>query len=169
MIECESRDILGMRVDVTSYQDATSRILAWAHEGRGAMVCCASVHMVMESFDDDGFRRILNSADLVTADGTPLVWTLRALGAARATRVYGPDLTLATLDAAERAGVEVGFYGGTPATLGRLVQVVSRAHPRLAVRYAWAPPFRPLMPLEDESTLEDIRASGARILFVGLG
>jgi N-acetylglucosaminyldiphosphoundecaprenol N-acetyl-beta-D-mannosaminyltransferase len=37
------------------------------------------------------------------------------------------------------------------------------------VVYAYSPPFRPLTEAEDEEVVEAIRASGARILFVGLG
>jgi N-acetylglucosaminyldiphosphoundecaprenol N-acetyl-beta-D-mannosaminyltransferase len=32
-----------------------------------------------------------------------------------------------------------------------------------------APPFRPLTPEEDETVTKEIRSSGARILFVGIG
>ena len=44
------------------------------------MVCVATVHMAMEAFDDPGFRRIVNSADRVTPDRMPLVWSLRRSG-----------------------------------------------------------------------------------------
>ena len=165
----ESRHILGMRVDATSYAAATRQILVWAREGRGRTVCCACVHMVMEGFDHPDFRLIVNSADMVTADGVPLVWTLRQLGIPGAARVYGPDLTRAVLAAAEQAGMKVGFYGGTPATLARLVEAAARMHPRLAICYARAPSFRPLDPAEDESEVAAMRASRARVLFVGLG
>lgn len=163
------RYILGMRVDATSYRSAARQILDWARAGGGRTVCCGTVHMVMECFDDPEFRRAVNSAGLVTADGVPLVWTLRGLGVRGATRVYGPDLTRAVLAAAEHDGLEVGFYGGSPATLAKLVAATAQAHPRLAIRYSWAPPFRPLTPAEDAAAVAAIRASGVRLLFVGLG
>jgi N-acetylglucosaminyldiphosphoundecaprenol N-acetyl-beta-D-mannosaminyltransferase len=160
--------ILGMRVDPTSYPDAVGRILGWARDGESRYVCAASVNNVMEGYDSAEFRRIMNGADLVTPDGMPLVWGLRMLGMAGATRVYGPDLMRATLAAAERAGVPVGFYGATDGVLARLLAAVRRRYPRLDVRYAFAPPFRPLSEAEDAKVVRELRESGARILFVGL-
>lgn len=163
------RYILGMRVDATSYVDATSRVLAWAHAGESRYVCVATVHMVMEAHDSPEFRNIVNAADLVTPDGMPLVWSLRLFGAKQATRVYGPELTPRVLESAARAGVPVGFYGGSPEVLERLLAVADRRFAGLKVTYAYAPPFRPLSHEEDERIIRDINASGARIIFVGIG
>src|SRR2546427_4566861 len=81
------RSILGMRVDATSYDDASSRVMAWAEgEDRRRYVCVTTVHTVMEAHDDVFFKRIVNDADLVTPDGMPLVWGLRLLGARDAAR-----------------------------------------------------------------------------------
>jgi N-acetylglucosaminyldiphosphoundecaprenol N-acetyl-beta-D-mannosaminyltransferase len=41
--------------------------------------------------------------------------------------------------------------------------------PGLRIAFAMSPPFRALGPAEDAEVVADIRESGARILFVGLG
>src|SRR5205807_1534060 len=82
-----SHHILGMRVDATSYGDATCRIVGWARGRESRYVCVASVNNVMQSYDAPAFRRLMNDADLVTPDGMPLVWGLRSLGARSASRV----------------------------------------------------------------------------------
>ena len=46
-------------------------------EGRTAYVCVAATHLIMEAYDSATLRRV-NSADLVTPDGRPLVWALKA-------------------------------------------------------------------------------------------
>ncbi len=163
------RYILGMRVDATSYADATRRVLAWARAGESRYVCVANIHMVMEAYDDPNFRALINRADLVTPDGMPLVWMLRAMGIPGQERVYGPDLTLHICQAAAGQGIAVGFYGGRPEVLEALVHRLQERIPGLAVAYAYSPPFRPLSAAEEEAVVEAINASGARILFVGLG
>ena len=164
------RSILGMRVHATSYDDASSRVMAWAEgEDRRRYVCVTTVHTVMEAHDDVFLKRIVNDADLVTPDGMPLVWGLRLLGARDAARVYGPELTPRVLAEAARAGIPVGFYGGAPDVLDKLVVVARERFPGLRIVYAWSPPFRPISPAEDTANAEDINRSGARILFVGLG
>lgn len=158
-----------MRVDGTSYPDAVARVLAWARHGESRYVCVATTHTVMETHDAGEFRSIVNSADLVTPDGMPLVWGLRWLGIAGATRVYGPDLTPEVLKAAAGEGIPVGFYGSTPGVLARFTDKVRRLYPDLVVAFAESPPFRPLTEQEDRECVERIAHSGARILFVGLG
>lgn len=167
--EPRSRWILGMRVDATSYEAACDAILSRARFGDGGHVCVATVHMVMEAWDDPGFRAIVNDAWLVTPDGMPLVWGLRRLGISDARRVYGPALTPFVCARAAEEGLPVGFYGGTPETLKRVTANLRRRFPRLEIACALAPPFRPPTPEEDRKAIEQIEASGARVLFVGLG
>ncbi|MCP4036699.1 MAG: WecB/TagA/CpsF family glycosyltransferase [bacterium] len=164
-----SRHILGMRVDGADYAGAIERIIALVREGRGGTVCVATVHMVMEAFDDPGLRAQINAADLVTSDGVPLVWSLRALGVAEAERVYGPTLTPKLCAAAEVHGLRVGFLGGTEAVLAELEARIQRDHPRLEIAFAYAPAFRPLSPEEDAALVSAIVDAGVDLLFVGLG
>jgi N-acetylglucosaminyldiphosphoundecaprenol N-acetyl-beta-D-mannosaminyltransferase len=165
----ESRHIVGMRVDGTSYDDAAERVVRWARTGEARYVCVASVNNVMHARDDDSYMDIMNGADLVTPDGMPLVWGLRALGVANASRVYGPSLTPLVCERAAREGIPVGFYGGTPEVLERLHANLLRDYPDLRIAYSWPPPFRALTQEEEQRVVDDMRASGARIVFVGLG
>jgi N-acetylglucosaminyldiphosphoundecaprenol N-acetyl-beta-D-mannosaminyltransferase len=164
-----SRSLLGMRVDATSYRDASERIVAWAAADSSKAVAVATVNNVMEGHDDPSFRDVMNRADLVTPDGMPLVWGLRMLGVPSATRVYGPELTPVVLRAAERAALPVGFYGSSPQVLARLLGAVRERFSELDVVYAVSPPFGEPTPEEDRRTIDEIAASGCRILFVGLG
>jgi len=163
-----SRRILGMRVDATSYAGAARAVVDMAQSG-GGMTCVATVHMVMEAFDDPEFQRLVNAADLVTSDGVPLVWALRWLGIPDAERVYGPDLTPVVCRAAAELGIPVGFYGGHPDTLDAMTRALTARFPALRVAFAYSPPFAPLLNREDEEVVATIVDSGARILFVGLG
>lgn len=165
----DSRFILGMRTDPTSYPDASARVLRWAGGAESRYVCITNVHVTMESYDSSDYRAIVNGADLVTPDGMPLVWALRLFGARDATQVRGPTLILRLLEQAAAANVAVGFYGGSPDVLRLIMAVCGDRFPGLNVAYAHAPPFRPLTESEDADVVRDINQSGARILFVGLG
>lgn len=165
----ETRRILGMRVDATSYAHAAEQILRWARRGESRYVCVATVNNVIEARDDPAYHALIEAADLVTPDGMPLVWGLRLLGVAGATRVYGPDLTPAVCALAANHGVPVGFYGGTEHVLERLTARLQQRLPGLRISYRSSPPFRPLTREEERRTVEDLDRSGARILFVGLG
>ena len=165
----DHRYILGMRVDATSYQRAAEQVVEWANRQESRYVCVSTVHMVMEAHDQPAFQRMVNNADMVTSDGMPLVWSLKALGVSDASRVYGPTLTPIVCRAAAEAGIPVGFYGGSDAVLDRMLGTLADRFPDLKVVYRHSPPFRALTSDEEARELEEIRASGARIIFVGLG
>lgn len=165
----ESRRILGVRVDATDYATAKDLVITWAEEGRPCYVCLGAVNNIMEARDSPAYRRVMEQAALVTSDGMPLVWLLRALGIRKATRVYGPSLTSAVLADAAHKAVPVGFYGGSERVLARLLSMARMRFPGLNIVFAESPPFRTLTTEEDERITGDIIASGARILFVGLG
>ena len=167
--ESRVRYILGMRVDATNYNAATDLVMGWASRGESRCVCEAPIHMVMESYDSPDFRRCINEAELVTPGGMPIVWLMRLLGVRSQPRVYGPDLTLRVCEAAARAKVPVGIFGGTSEVARDFVRTLEVRYPGLPVVFVYTPPFRPLAPQEDQEVCAQIAASGCRILFVGLG
>lgn len=163
-----SARILNVRVDATDYATATRTVMSWARESAARYVCHANVHMLMEAHDDEGFADVVNGADLVTPDGMPLVWAMRAKGLRAQQRVYGPTMMLHVLAAAEEGGVPVAFYGSTGKTLTLLSAKLGHKFPRLDVRLLRAPPFAEGQVGSDEDD-RALRDCGARVVFVGLG
>ena len=171
-VKCSSvkhRYILGTRIDATNYQDATQRILRWAHTGESCYICAANVHMTMTAYDKREFARIVNSAALITPDGMPLVWALNTLGIKNSSRVYGPTLALNVWREAARAGIKIGLYGGTVESLASLVLFLRNRFPSIKIVCQISPPFRPLTIQEDAFYTREIIDSGAQILFIGIG
>jgi len=141
----------------------------WAKKLESRIVFAANVHMLMEAYDSFAYKQIVNSADLVTPDGMPLVWMMRLKGEKDQQRVYGPTLMLHVLEAAARENMPVGFYGSSPEVLRSLTARMQTRFPGLKIVYSFSPPFREMSLEEDGRVIENISASGARILFVGLG
>ena len=163
------REILGMRVDATDYADATERIARWAAQGESRYVCCSNVHMVMEAHDSVEFKQVVNNASLVTADGVPLVWALKALKVPNVSRVYGPELTMHVCERAARDGLPVALYGGTPESLEAFAAVLRERFPGIQLPCLISPPFRTPTAEEDAEYTRQIVESGARIVMVGIG
>lgn len=161
--------VIDINVNETSYEGATIQIQSWAKRQESRFVCAANVHLLMEAFDSGEFRKVINRASLITPDGMPLVWLMRFKGERHQQRVYGPTLMLHVLEAAAKARIPVGFYGGEPEVLSRLIKRVQSRYEGLNVAYSCSPPFRELSAEEDAKIVAHIQLSGARILFVGLG
>lgn len=164
------RNVLGILVDATDYQTATAQVLAAARERRPLALTALAVHGVMTGVRDPAHGARLNSFDVVTPDGQPVRWALNLLHRARLTdRVYGPTLTLRVLAGCAEEGLPVYLYGSTEATLDRLVPALTARFPGLKIAGVEPSKFRTAQPGEAEQIADRIRASGARVVLVGLG
>jgi exopolysaccharide biosynthesis WecB/TagA/CpsF family protein len=159
-----------MGVSVTTYAEATEVILRAAQRGLPAVVACQAVHAVITATTDPSLLRQVNSFDLVTPDGQPVRWAMNLLHGTRLReRVYGPELMLRLCRGCAAAGISVYLYGGSPAVVEKLHANLERLCPGLRIAGWESPPFRTLTPEEDHAVVERINASGAGLVFLGLG
>ncbi|MBV8501406.1 MAG: WecB/TagA/CpsF family glycosyltransferase [Paucibacter sp.] len=162
--------LFGVRVDVGSMGGACEQILAAAGEHRGGLVCVANVDMLTRARNTPKLMAVMQGALAVTADGMPLVWAQRRLlGLAAAERVRGPCLVLELCEKAQRLELPVYFYGGMPDEIAPLRAALLARFPHLRIAGIESPPLLPAEPGMDEATVDAINASGAALLFVGLG
>jgi exopolysaccharide biosynthesis WecB/TagA/CpsF family protein len=170
MIDKGKRSVLGVLVDVIDYAAAAEKVLAAAREQRPFALTALAVHGVMTGVEDRAHNARLNAFDVVTPDGQPVRWALNLLhGAGLTDRVYGPNLTLEVLRGCAAEGLPVYLYGSTEETLGRLVPKLIELFPALKIAGTEPSKFRALRPGEDVDIAERIKASGARVVLVGLG
>ena len=161
--------ILGVGLSPVSMEQALARIEGWIARREATYVCLAPVHSLMDCQEDEALRGVFNASGMTTPDGMPLVWYLRARGHRHVERVYGPDLMLAMCARSQARGYRHYFYGGTQETLDALIAGLRARFPDLVVAGAYAPPFRPLTPEEDEEVCGRLRKAEADIVWVGLG
>lgn len=162
--------VLGIPLSVTDYEETLDWIDAMVAARRRGYVCVSAVHTVVAAQDDRELRAAVLGADLVVPDGQPLVWALSALGRPLESRVYGPDLMWKACARAARTPTRFFLYGGRdPAALELLVDRLEAAHPGLVIAGKHCPPFRPLTQDEEAAVAAQIDASGADVVWVGIG
>jgi N-acetylglucosaminyldiphosphoundecaprenol N-acetyl-beta-D-mannosaminyltransferase len=160
----------GVRMDPLQPESVLERV--------GAMLECPATHVVNHLAADPtvlarrdvSFRDVLNRADLNVADGMGVVLACRALGYRQVReRVYGPDFMDLVCSWGRSRGVRHYFYGAGPGVPERLAAVLTQRHPGLAVAGAESPPYRDLSDGEVEEAATRIEATGADVLWVGVG
>jgi N-acetylglucosaminyldiphosphoundecaprenol N-acetyl-beta-D-mannosaminyltransferase len=162
-------EVLGTPIAGIGLDQAMTIVEQWVARGQPGYLCHANVHGIMEARRDHGLRQAYAAAGLVVADGVPLVWVGRLLGQRAVRRVYGPDFMLLLAERAAARGYRVFFYGGASGVAADLAAQFRRRFPGLRVVGAESPPFRSLTAEEDAATTARINASGADIVWVGLG
>ncbi len=164
------RDVLGIGISVTNYDEATAAIIAAAQRHEPAIVSAFAVHAVVTAAQQPDLADKVNQFAMITPDGQPVRWALNALHKARLNeRVYGPELTLRVCQAAAAAGISIYLYGGTPSVLELLIANLKQQFPELVIAGSEAPPFRALSAEEDAAVVQRIADSGAGIVLIGLG
>ena len=120
--------VVAANVSKTSYAEVVQLCARWAEEratqpnAPSHYICVTSVHGIILAKDDRSFAHILDSADITTPDGMPVVWALRSFGSTGQQRVYGPTLMLHLCESAALHGHGIYLYGGRPEVLPLLEQ-----------------------------------------------
>ncbi|TNC15317.1 WecB/TagA/CpsF family glycosyltransferase [Methylobacterium terricola] len=155
--------------DMAGLIAALDRRLSAGPAQPGTFVVFRDAHGVVRAQTDATLRAAHHEALLVCADGRPLSWIGRWRGLASMQQVPGIE----SVEAVCRAGAALGwrhyFLGGADGVADLLATTMRARVPGLAVAGVETPPFRPLDAAESEAMRARIRASGAQIVWIGLG
>jgi N-acetylglucosaminyldiphosphoundecaprenol N-acetyl-beta-D-mannosaminyltransferase len=164
-------EVVGVPLSVIDYEQALRWMDAMVAARQRGYVCVCNVHTVMASNEDPDLRAALVSSDAVNVpDGQPLVWAMNALGQSLRDRVYGPELMARACARAAATGQRCYLYGGRDQdALTELELTLRRRFPGLNIVGTYSPPFRALTMEERTAVVEDINASEADVVWVGIG
>lgn len=161
--------ILGVGVSLVDVASAADAVLAWCRTKARAYVSVSNVHHVVEAQDHPEFESILNGANMTVPDGAPLSWVLRRRGHRCVRQVTGRDLMIAVSARLAKSGNSAFYYGGDDGVADQLATAMEKRFPGLQTAGTWSPPFRPLTDDEEARVVEQINASGADVVWVGIG
>lgn len=162
-------NVVSSPVTALVFEQQIEVMLDWAKKRLSKVVCVANVHMLMEAHLDYGFKSILETADIVTPDGMPLVWMMRLLGAKSQDRVAGLDIFHAVCHKAAIEGVSIYLVGSTSEVLNAMKARLKQDFSNLKVAGLAPLPFRLLTEAEDNTLIKEINDSGAGFAMVALG
>lgn len=163
-------DLFGVQVSAVTCDEACDAILSAAARREPAVVSAFSVHALIEAATAPELAKRANRFALIAPDGQPVRWALNWLHGARLERnVRGSDLMWRLCQRAATEGVSIYLYGGTSETLAALRANLRKTFTTIEIAGAESPHFRPLSPEEDVEMIDRVNASGAGLMFVGLG
>ena len=162
-------NVFSIPVNIGSYKEFMRTILDHAREKQGGYTCLANVHMLVEAYRNIEYATTIKNANVITPDGVPLTWAIRAFYGIKQERVAGMDLLPDLLAQGEQNQLSVYFYGGDPGTLEKTRCYIENNYPTLRISGLYSPPFRKLSSEENEEAVTRINHSGAQLVFVSLG
>ncbi|MFZ1686848.1 MAG: WecB/TagA/CpsF family glycosyltransferase [Flavobacteriales bacterium] len=162
------RRVINVDISNGSFAEHVQAICALGKAHRSSYVCCVNVHMAVEA-RDPSFNAVVNDADLATADGMPILYSMRLLAKVEQERVAGNDLMPGLLLEAERQGLAVFLYGGKQDVLDTIIARSTKEQSPSPIVGHESPPFRELTNTEMDEAAARINASGAHVILVALG
>jgi N-acetylglucosaminyldiphosphoundecaprenol N-acetyl-beta-D-mannosaminyltransferase len=163
-------DILGFDLAHLDAADAIALFIDWAARAAGGYVCVPNAHVLVAAQKDTALALALREARLLLPDSM-IVQKARAVlyGAPPPHTLFGADLMEGLCARAAQHAIPIGLHGGADETLHRLRLVLLSRWPSLQIAHAESPPFGPVTPEAAAAAGQRIAASGARLVFVGLG
>jgi N-acetylglucosaminyldiphosphoundecaprenol N-acetyl-beta-D-mannosaminyltransferase len=163
--------VFGLPIARVTQAETLDLVDRFVLERQPRLIITANLHFAMLSKVSPILRWLNRKADLVLADGMPLVWASRLKGRANRLpeRVTGADLVPALCHRAADLGHRVYFLGGAEGVAEEAVRKLHETSPDLNVVGIDAPHFGKLTPAGREEVVQKIRAAKADLLFVALG
>jgi len=165
----ERINILGVPVSALNMTLAIRTIEGWVKRREARYVCVCDVYSASLASGRTDHLAALQGADMVAPDGKPLSVVGRLRGNKTIQRVSGPDLMPALCAYSASRGWKHYFYGGAEGVAEELAANLKAANPELEIAGTECPPFREQTRDEKQATVDRITASGAHIVWVGLG
>ena len=126
-------DLFGLRINALSFKEAVDVLCEQVPQRPAKVVVTPNVDHLLSLAEDPDLQRIYSRADFKFADGMPVVWASRCLGAALPERVTGADLFVALCQQAVARRWRVSILGGTPGQEALLAKRFEEVLPGLQV------------------------------------
>jgi N-acetylglucosaminyldiphosphoundecaprenol N-acetyl-beta-D-mannosaminyltransferase len=155
-------------VDALSFPEALAEIERLVDGGLGASVFTPNVDHVVTAEDDEAFREAYAAASLSLADGQPLIWASRLLGAPLPAKISGSDLVLPLMELAARRRWRVYLLGGGP---GVAAAAATRLEREVGVQIVGvdSPAIQVDRDPQDDGVTERLRDARPHLVLVALG
>lgn len=163
--------LFGLRMRAVTLNEAAAHLLAGAARPRrpAQVVVTPNVDHLVRLESDAALRQIYVHADLIFADGMPVVWASRLTDTPLPGRVTGADLFVALARGAAQQGLRIFVIGGQPGQEAALGSAFAQTYPGLQAEvYAPSMQFDPLG-AEGEEALQRIARWRPAFVFACLG
>lgn len=159
-------NVLGCPISKLDLDQVVEQAERFIESRKPHYIAVVNVAKIVKMRSDRQLTSSVKSADLIGADGVPLVWASRLLGNPLPGRVNGTDLMYRLLERADEKGYRIFFFGARDEILQAVLTRVRFEYPGVQIAGWQNGYFKP----EDEWNIaRKIRASRADILFIAFG
>lgn len=157
-------EILGVGFDNVTLDQAVAEAVRLMHSEGAHYVCTPNPEIVETCQADPEAMEAVRNADLVVPDGIGVVYGAKILGTPLRERVPGIELAQGLMEKMAQGGEKLFLLGAKPGVAEAAAQKLQEKYPGLKIAGTHDGYFK-----EDGPVIEEIRDSGADVVFVCLG
>jgi N-acetylglucosaminyldiphosphoundecaprenol N-acetyl-beta-D-mannosaminyltransferase len=162
--------IAGLPIARLNKGQVVDRIFSDLASGRGGWVVTANLDFMQRASENPEAKDLYARADLILADGAPLLWAARLMGHPLPDRVAGSDLVWTLAERAARENRSLYLLGGDGDDAKKAADELSRRYAGLRIAGVSSPWLSsPPTSAELESVREEILAAKPDLLYAGFG
>ncbi len=144
-------------------------VIAESGAGRGGWIITPNLDILRLGVQQAEIRALLGRADVLVADGMPLIWASKLKGTPLPERVSGSHIMWSIPEAAAKAGRSIYLLGGAPGASDACAHVLREKYPGARITGTYCPPFGfEKSPEEMAKMRAAIQACPADLIFVAL-
>jgi N-acetylglucosaminyldiphosphoundecaprenol N-acetyl-beta-D-mannosaminyltransferase len=163
-------ELNGVKLHAVTETQVINHILDALDEGRGGVVVTPNLDHLRRYCRDLTFGALIAEADLIVADGMPLVWASRLQGTPLPERVPGSTLISTLSAAAGQRKRSVFLLGGDAGTADLAAATLRQKYPQCVIAGTHFPPFGfQDNPKEMSAIIQKLSDSKPDIVYVALG
>lgn len=164
-------DVDGLFFDDVTMSEATARIVELAsRRDRPRFVCTGNLDHLAIAAQDAEFKAAYEAADLVVADGAPVVWLSKLGGTPLRERVAGSDLFWTLGRASADTGVTLFFLGGVEGAAEAAKAELEKRYPGVRIVGTYCPPFKTFATEEEQDRIQrEVQRASPDVLLVAFG
>lgn len=160
----------GVKLHSVTERQCIDHVISELDAGRGGVVVTPNLDHLRRCVKDLNFGALVAEADLVVADGMPLVWASRLQGTPLPERVAGSNLISSLSAAAADRGRSIFLLGGAEGTAEGAAQLLCQRHPNLKIVGTFCPRVGfEKNPKQMAEIIQRITETNPDIVFVALG
>jgi N-acetylglucosaminyldiphosphoundecaprenol N-acetyl-beta-D-mannosaminyltransferase len=131
----------GVAFDAATETELVRHVFDACEAGRGGWIITANLDILRRAVRDEEFAGMAKEADVVTADGMPLVWASRLQGTPLPERVAGSAMVWSLAAEAARRGRSLYLLGGMPGAAEGAADVLTQRYLGLKIVGMHCPPM----------------------------
>jgi len=159
--------VCGIDIAAITPDRAAGLVVEAAADRRALQVHLCNAYTLSLVDRDPALRAALECADLNLPDGTPVAWLLRRKGTQGPVR--GPGLMPAVAELGAGHGLRHYLWGGAAGVAEEVAARLAEINPAIVVAACETPPYTDLNDDEVRALAARVEATGANVLWVGLG